>query len=135
MMTSRFSQNLVMLDTLVFDAPKRISELKYYGYEIILLTSRPDHLRDVTTLWLQQHNVKYSHLVMQPRTARYIQTALWKATMIDGLALLLKAEKVLLVEEDPAYAQEIIDYLFSEDESRRYAIRRCKDLEDTINVF
>lgn len=104
-----FSSDLVSLDTLIAHATDHIEVLKERGYQVILLTSRPDTMRTATVQWCIDHGVQvpYSHLVMKPSSAQFTKTVTWKASTVQVLAPLFEAETALLVDDEQATVEEV----------------------------
>jgi hypothetical protein len=52
-----------------FDEPRNESTLWWHhdeGHEIFIVTSRPEHYRDITERWLALHAIPYDRLLMRP---------------------------------------------------------------------
>ena len=48
------------------------------GFEVIILTGRPDSVEDVTKDWLETYGVEYDQLIMRNRSSHYLKAVVYK---------------------------------------------------------
>lgn len=48
------------------------------GFEVIVLTGRPDLVEDVTKEWLEKYGVEYDQLIMRNRSSHYLKAVVYK---------------------------------------------------------
>ena len=46
--------------------------------EVILLTGRPESVREATELWLAQYHIEYDQLIMRNRSSHYLKAVVYK---------------------------------------------------------
>lgn len=113
------SPDLIPLDTLIEGAKDALKTLRHtHNYEILFMTSRPEALREATRLWLFGHNIlpytsiagqSVASLTMKAPAFQYTKTTAWKVGMIQTLARLYGASEVLVIEDEQANRQAILD--------------------------
>jgi len=102
-----FTPEHIALDTPIDGAPDAINKISA-DYDIILLTSRPEHLRTATTEWLKNHNlIWYTDMVMKPAVNQYHKTREWKVWMVHALAGMYNASDVLVIDNEEANLDEL----------------------------
>ena len=96
------------------DAPKDIIDLPYLlsmclGCEIVLLTTRPDSIREKTENWLKRNNVYYNRLIMATNDfPPSFSAAVFKKKVVDDLA---KTWNILYIfEDDPKTIRALEEY-------------------------
>lgn len=94
-----FDPDLIALDTLTPGTDDAIEQLEAAGFQIVYLTSRPESLREATTDWLIKNKLFGPMLVMKAPPFQFTKTTVWKAGMIQTLAIWLKAEELLIVDD------------------------------------
>jgi phosphoglycolate phosphatase-like HAD superfamily hydrolase len=93
------------------------------GHEIAWLTGRPEWLRDITSTWLEAHDLPTANLVMRAdhdhRAAREMKLQAMRTLPVNGV--------VLFVDDDP----EVIDAVSADGYPTRLAtwVRRSRILE------
>lgn len=100
-----FTPDLVQLDTLMDGVNERISMLRQFGYRVVILTSRPETMRKVTSDWLFDHivgDIADNSLIMKPLSQQFVKTPTWKAGTIEVLARALGADDLLVVDDEHA---------------------------------
>ncbi len=109
-----FDPELVALDTLIEGANEALNRLYGDGYDIYLLSSRPEAMREATLAWLDaQHIRRYwydDRLVLKPAAAQYTKTVVWKASVIHMLAAMQEAEEVLVIDDEQAIIDEVMRF-------------------------
>jgi hypothetical protein len=127
-----FRPDLCALDTPVEGALQALSKI-IYGMNItsLLLTSRPESMRQATEEWLKFHGfIGHVHLVMKPPAATNgrssIVTAIWKAAFIDTWAMLYEAGTVLFVDDSPACRDEVMKHL----DVKRFTVKVYASLDE-----
>jgi hypothetical protein len=75
------SSELLHLDTLIPNAAEDLRLISERYDKTILLTSRYDHMRSASLIWLDQHDiVTYERAIFKPyETKRFTKTKVWKA--------------------------------------------------------
>ncbi len=81
------NSNALHLDTLIPHATEHLATILQQGYQIVLLTSRYDHMRDATLAWLKEHGVVgFERAIFKPwETERHTKTKKWKAEQVVKL--------------------------------------------------
>ena len=51
---------------------------KKEGFKVVILTGRPDSIREVTEEWLKQYDVEYDELYMRNKSEHYIKATVFK---------------------------------------------------------
>jgi energy-converting hydrogenase Eha subunit H len=75
-------------------------------------------MRQATEQWLEDHElwtdnsvvVVPNWLIMKPTSQQFVETAVWKAGMIQMLATLFGATTMLVVEDEQANTDELSKY-------------------------
>lgn len=110
-----YRPDLVEMDTLIDGVADALEQAKQ-SFEIILLTSRPESMREATERWLQQHDITaHSRLIMKSPAAQYVKSSVWKALTLDTIAVFLSASEVVFVDDEPANISEAVKH---KDESQ-----------------
>lgn len=124
----------VAQDVLMEEPQEALNTFLLQGYSIILLTSRPEAMREVTTAWLAAHDIPtehpafFSRLVMKSAAFKYVKTAIWKAGMIETLAALLGAQEILFIDPLISNQQEAQ----KAGHSVRFSLRVCATLSEAL---
>jgi hypothetical protein len=132
-----FRTDLVALDAPVEGAREALAGLSQGGQIIpLLLTSRPEAMRESTQNWLLEHGFGgYAHLVMKPPAATNgrssIVTAIWKASIIDTLAMLYEASRVWVVDDSSAILDEVMKHL----DVKRFDIKPFASLDELVSAI
>lgn len=107
------SSELLHLDELVLDAVKHLELIRSHYDQLVLLTSRYDHMRDATVAWLREHGVPgYDRAIFKSwDNDRYRKTKIWKAEQV--ITLLREASQPGLFN---APQEAVTDLLIVEDE-------------------
>jgi len=90
----------VPLDTLVPGADVAIAQLEQLNYEIVYLSSRPEHMYQATWTWLNELNLAGPQIILKPDIAKYVKTLAWKAERVQELAA--KHESVIFIDDEEA---------------------------------
>lgn len=110
-------------DVLVPGAYEALIEIEK-THEIILLTSRPEHMREATRQWLTSHRIGIGRdLVMKPASCMWDKTLRWKTTIIHTLAYMYGTSEVLVIDPVQANLDELQRYTTS------FAMRYYKSLD------
>lgn len=51
---------------------------KKEGFKVVILTGRPDSIREVTEEWLKRYDVEYDELYMRNKSEHYIKATVFK---------------------------------------------------------
>jgi hypothetical protein len=118
-----YNPDLLILDEVIEDAPAAIDALELKGHTIVFFSSRPEHMRGATELWLVEHGISTigRHLVLKPPAAQYVKTVTWKALMLDSLAMFLNAHSVLFVDDEVGNVDEAIKHIDTRFNIKTYA--------------
>lgn len=93
-----FTPENVRTDVLVPGAYEALIEIKK-THEIILLTSRPEHMREATRQWLTSHRIGVGRdLVMKPASCKWDKTLRWKTTIIHTFAYMYGASELFVID-------------------------------------
>jgi len=65
-----------------------VNKLKNFGYSIIIITGRPETLRDFTELQLKKANIKYDKLIMRPLKIPISEIPKFKKSIIENYDVL-----------------------------------------------
>ena len=110
-----FMPELVSLDRLIPGIMDALATLGFSGYLTILLTSRPEHMREATVKWLFEQGFPAellcsvpSALIMKPSAFQYTKTTVWKAGMVQTLAALYGASEVIIVDDEEANLEAML---------------------------
>ena len=125
-----FDPDLVVHDVLIAQADEHIERLREEGFTVLVLTSRPESMREASQAWFIEHGVVFEQrfLIMKPPCAQYIKTLAWKTSVIDLLAHLFEAEVVLYVDDDEKNMAEVIKHL----SNQRYRLVTYTSLADVF---
>ena len=102
-----FRPDLVELDTVIEGATEAIDNLfDERAYAILLLTSRPEAMREATVAWLWERAYLLpmitDSLLMKPTAFQYVKTVVWKAGTIQQCGAMWGATEVLVVDDEQA---------------------------------
>jgi hypothetical protein len=118
-----FTPENVSTDVLVPGAYEALVETEK-TYEVILLTSRPEHMREATRQWLTSHRIGVGRdLVMKPASCKWDKTLRWKTTIIHTFAYMYGASEVLAIDPVQDNTNELQRYTTS------FAMRYYKSLD------
>jgi hypothetical protein len=127
-----FDPEHVHLDTVIEGAIDALAQLSLEGYDVVILTSRPESMREATRRWLfdQGYPVE-SAIIMKAPAFQYTKTITWKAGMVQTLAALYDANVVCFVDDEESnwtalktqgpHAFELLRYGSLADASREVA--------------
>lgn len=106
-----FTPELVALDTLIEGAIDAMATLAFNGYEVIILTSRPESMREASAGWLFEQGYPIEEpIIMKAPAFQYTKTTTWKAGMIQTLAALYGADDIVFIDDELANCQEVMKY-------------------------
>lgn len=99
-----FNKDLIAADTCFEGVNEKLLELKVAGFDIFLVSSRPERLYLVTEGWLSDNQiVVYRALILKPEECQYTKTPAWKASLIHALVLAQgDLEHLILVDDEQA---------------------------------
>jgi FMN phosphatase YigB (HAD superfamily) len=102
------SSQYVHLDVVIPGAVEALEKLER-RYTLVFLTNRPSNpMRSCTVEWLYTHGVALARLEMKPASEQRTKTKAWKARRVGELVGEYRATDILLIEDEPANADEII---------------------------
>ncbi len=81
-----FNPSLLVHDIPIDGAKAAVSTLVGQGYEIVYLTSRPEHMQAMTQAWLNHHDFSKGKLICKPESQKYTKTVKWKALQVAEMA-------------------------------------------------
>lgn len=104
-----FTPELVALDTQIEGAIDALATLAFNGYGVIILTSRPESMREATRRWLFEQGYPVgAPLVMKAPAFQYTKTTVWKAGMVESLARLYSASTILFVDDEEVNCEAVM---------------------------
>ena len=96
-----FDPELVALDIAIPGAIDALAALAFSGWQVVILTSRPESMRVATRQWLFESGYPVESLVIMKVPAfQYTKTVVWKAGMVQTLAAMFGAEEVVVVDDE-----------------------------------
>ena len=127
-----FTPELVELDTLIDGVHEALDQLQRDGYGVMLLTSRPESMREATEQWLAGKALVNRYLnpfplIMKAPAFQYVKTTVWKAGMVQTLEALYNVTDLLIVDDEQANINEHLKY-FSNVQTREL----CKSLAEAV---
>lgn len=109
------SSELLHLDEIMPHAVEHLAVIRQRYDQLILLTSRYDHMETATGQWLAEHGISSNlvdAIITKPWDKRYIKTKVWKAERI--LKLLQEFSQVDLWQQSKP--DPVTELLIAEDE-------------------
>jgi hypothetical protein len=77
------SSELLHLDELMPQAVEHYAVIRSHYDQLILLTSRYDHMRQASLIWLSEHRITgYDRAIFKPWDKRFTKTKSWKAGQV-----------------------------------------------------
>ena len=55
------------------------------GFEVILLTGRPDSVEAITKEWLKKYDVEYDQLIMRNRSSHFLKAVVYKKKVYETI--------------------------------------------------
>jgi acid phosphatase class B len=55
------------------------------GFEVIILTGRPDSVRDITKEWLDKYGIEYDQLIMRNWENNFLKAPIYKKKMYETI--------------------------------------------------
>ena len=128
-----FDPRLVCLDTLIEGTGEALHDLETQGYDLYLLTSRPESMRQATLDWLYSQWVMIPffsayRLIMRQSAFQGVKTPAWKAGMVQMLALFMDAREVAFIDD----REENIQAVLKHQDSERYTLKVYASLADAV---
>lgn len=111
-----FTPDLLALDTPIPGVSEALDQIDLAGYQIVLLSSRIEALREATLDWfyLWQSSVfdrvYCGGLYLKPPAFQFVKTAVWKAGITQMLAAQYGAEEVLFVDDDEQNRDAVLQH-------------------------
>lgn len=111
-----FTPDLVSLDTLIDGVLVDLDSLISAHYRIILLTSRPESMREVTVAWLEDNGIEVApafgedfgySLIMKPASQQFVKTVVWKAGIVEVLVHLFDCDELMYIDDEPTHCEAI----------------------------
>lgn len=78
-----FNDEYMILDKPNIPMIEISNNFKSKGYEVIILTGRPESTKDVTKKWLDKHNIEYDKLYMRNREDHFMKADLFKKKVYE----------------------------------------------------
>lgn len=122
----------VYMDVLVDGAIDHLKALQQDDWLVILLTSRPERMRDATALWLDNHGMPVLPLHCKEEEAQFVKTTAWKAKRVHELAVEHGAHCLLAVDDEAANASAVMN---AAPEASRYQTIACSSLLAAMDVI
>lgn len=92
----------VILDKPNYPMIDLAKKYKKDGFEVIVLTGRPDSIETVTKEWLQKYGVEYDQLIMRNRSSHFLKAPVYKKKVYETI---IKSDVFCAYDDD----QRIID--------------------------
>jgi hypothetical protein len=75
-------------DNIILDKPfypmiDLVKKYKSDGFEIILLTGRPESVRNATEFWLQKYDIEYEQLYMREKKEHFLKAPIFKRKVYE----------------------------------------------------
>lgn len=94
-------------DTLIPGADLQLARIMQ-NYDVIYLTSRPEHMREATREWFKEHGLPTTpDMLMKPPPFQYVKTVTWKVGTIHQMAYMRRAIDVLVIDNEQAILDEL----------------------------
>jgi hypothetical protein len=75
--------NNILMDDPFYPMIDLAKHYKNSGVEVILLTGRPESVREVTNEWLEKYGVEYDKLIMRSWEDNFLKAAIYKKKMYE----------------------------------------------------
>lgn len=75
--------NNILMDDPFYPMIDLVKQYKQNGFEVILLTGRPESVRDVTIEWLKKYNIEYDQLIMRSWEDNFLKAPIYKKKMYE----------------------------------------------------
>lgn len=112
-----FDPGLICLDDPIPGAEDALYRIEDAGYQIVLLSSRIEALREATVEYFFKYqpaiyDLIYYHggLFLKPTAFQHVKTAVWKAGITQMLAAQYDAEEVLFVDDDKENCESVLQH-------------------------
>lgn len=92
-------------DTPIIPVINKVKEYNNRGWNIILITGRPDKYEHLTLPWLEQHNIPFCKLIMKKKGEYRARGSHWKAKIYGDL--IEEGWKVKLAIDDEEEVREV----------------------------
>jgi hypothetical protein len=60
-------------------------QYKQNGFEVIILTGRPDAIEGVTEEWLKKYEIEYDQLIMRNRSSHFLKAPIYKKKVYETI--------------------------------------------------
>ena len=60
-------------------------QYKQNGFEVIILTGRPDSVENVTEDWLKKYEIEYDQLIMRNRSSHFLKAPIYKKKVYETI--------------------------------------------------
>lgn len=60
-------------------------QYKQNGFEVIILTGRPESVERVTKEWLRKYEIEYDQLIMRNRSSHFLKASIYKKKMYETI--------------------------------------------------
>lgn len=91
--------NSLLQDKPVAGMVDLVSAIRKGSLNVVLVTAREEHWRDVTEAWLIKNKLPKLPLIMRPNDNFY-ESAMFKATEISELKTLFGCDSVIVIDDD-----------------------------------
>lgn len=95
-----FNPSLLVHDELIEGVKEAIQHLYDQGYTIVYLTSRPEHMKQMSVAFLNHHGIGGPEYFDKAEADKYIKTTAWKARVVQELTRRNQYERFLFVDDD-----------------------------------
>lgn len=102
-----FNPENLRMDTLIPGADLQLARIMQ-NYDVIYLTSRPEHMREATRAWFKENGLPTTpDLLMKPPPFQFTKTYVWKVGTIHQMAYMYKAIDVLVIDDEQTILDEL----------------------------
>jgi hypothetical protein len=92
----------IILDDPFYPMIDLVKKYKRDGVEVILLTGRPESVREVTIEWLKKYEIQYDQLIMRSWEDNFLKAPIYKKKMYESH---IKSDVICAYDDD----QRVID--------------------------
>lgn len=75
--------NNILMDDPFYPMIDLAKQYKQNGFEVILLTGRPESVRGVTVEWLKKYDIDYDQLIMRSWEDNFLKAPIYKKKMYE----------------------------------------------------
>jgi hypothetical protein len=72
------------------------------GFEVIILTGRPESVKSVTEEWLKKYEIEYDQLIMRNRSSYFLKASVYKKKVYETI---IKSDVFCAYDDDEEIIQ------------------------------